>query len=80
MPMLRSASSDSIAYIVNSNQFKKECRHTVATAQAASKSPVQINERANATNTNEDWRETINIPRKYDIYHTAFINIIYQFH
>lgn len=41
------------------------------------KTAVQVKERANALDTNEEWRGTINIPLEYATYHIRPINMFH---
>lgn len=50
------------------------------TVQAASMTPVQIDERGNGPNANEDWRDNIEIPPEYATYRAQFTNMLENYH
>lgn len=54
----------------------KDRGHTVATLQAALKTLVQMDQRSDAPNKNEDWRDTVNIPPEFAIFHIRFFNML----
>lgn len=78
--MVPSASSDGMATVIDPEQVGKPRHDTVPTVHAASKRPVQIHEHANSSNTNKDWRNTINIPPEYSTCRTRFINKVKEYH
>lgn len=77
--VVHTTSSESMASITDPEKVRKERRHTAATVQVTWIPPVQKRERANDSNINEEWRNTISISPEYALYRTRFINMLKKF-